>query len=122
MTDCAHPELRLNDGGVYCKSCDLRIDDDMGPSPGDPRADLKMVHQIDQAHASSEARVDSLVERFRAWRRENPGTPATDATRNPMAFYAIVQLGQTRIDMNDLPYLLAAAIMRIAQLELSRDE
>lgn len=121
MPECAHSQLALRDGQLFCDVCDLRIDDDMGPSPGDPRADLKMVHEIDQAHASAEARMDALVERFRAWRQENPTAPAEEATRNPMAFYAIVQLGQTKIDMNDLPYLLAAAIMRIAHHELTAE-
>lgn len=118
QASCTHKTLRLSIDGLVCADCDMRIDDDMSPVPGDPRADLRTVHQIDQAHADANTKIDALVERFHAWRREHPDAPADDATQNPMAFYAIVQLGQTRIDMNYLPYLLAAAVMRIAKLEI----
>lgn len=117
MSDCAHPELRISGGGVFCNNpdCGIRIDDDMSPIAADPRADLHLVHEIDQAHASALQRVGGLLDLLDKWQKQSINSAAKEAAENPMVFYAIVQVFRTRVDVDELPYILSAAVMELAK-------
>jgi len=117
MSDCAHPVLRLSADGVYCNDpdCNMRIDDDMQPISADPRASLRTVHEIDQAHASAIARVNSLLDILDKWAAQAIDSKADEATDNPMVFYAFVQILSTRVDISELPYMMAALLMQVAK-------
>lgn len=122
MSDCAHPELRLSNDGVFCNNpdCGMRIDDEMAPIAADPRASLRTVHEIDQAHASAIQRVDSLMQLFDKWQKQSVNESAMDATENPMVFYTLVQVARTRIDVDELPYVLAACLTQLAKSVVKR--
>ena len=81
--------------------------------------DLHAVHEIDQSHASAYARLDGLLAYIRAWVAEHGGDEtAADVLENPMIFIAIVKILETRVDITELPYMLSAAILRVASIEL----
>lgn len=110
---CFHPELRLSADGCFCNSCGVQIDDDT-PIAVDPRADLKAVHEIDQAHASANTRIDGLMTMLDQWQKISINQSARDATENPMVFITLMQIMRTRVAADELPYLLAAAVMKLA--------
>lgn len=112
---CSHPEFRLAGNGLFCNVCGTQIDDDT-PIPIDPRANLQTVHDIDNAHASAETRVDSLMTLLDQWQKVSINQSARDATENPMAFFALVQLFRTRVSADELPYVMAALVLRLAAL------
>lgn len=110
---CSHPEFRLAGNGLFCNLCGVQIDDET-PIPVDPRANLQTVHDIDNAHASAEARVDSLLTLLDNWQRISINQSARDATENPMVFFALVQVFRTRVSADELPYVMAALVLRVA--------
>lgn len=111
---CAHPVLRLSAEGVFCEKCATRIDDDVVPLPTDEKAALRTIHEIDQAHASATQRIDSLISLLDKWQKQSINSAAKEAAQNPEVFYTIVQIMRTRVDVTEFPYLIAAAVMRIA--------
>lgn len=112
--DCEHPELRLSAEGVFCTACATRIDDDVVPLPTDEKAALRTIHEVDQAHASATQRIDSLISLLDKWQKQSINSAAKEAAENPEVFFTIVQIMRTRVDVTEFPYLIAAAVMRIA--------
>lgn len=84
--------------------------------------DLGMVHRIDQAQASAFQRISNLLEWIRDW-LNNQGfdkDEMADALDDPMAFMALVKILQERVDVREIPNMLAAAIIRISKDELEK--
>jgi hypothetical protein len=110
---CAHPELRLAATGLFCNECGVQIDEE-SPIPVDRNDNLRTVHEIDNAHASAERRLEALMTLLDQWQKISINQSARDATENPMVFYAFVQIFRTRVAADELPYLMAAMILRLA--------
>ena len=120
MPDCAHGTLRMSEEGVFCHDCGARIDDEVSPLPADPTEHLRTVHDIDQAHASATQRIDALLDLLDKWQKQSINQAAMEATENPMVFFTLVQILRTRVDINEFPYMLAAAILQMAKDRVAR--
>lgn len=84
--------------------------------------DLGAIHRIDQAQASAFQRITNLLDWIRDW-MNNRGfehDEMRDALDNPMIFVALVRILQQRVNVDELPNMLAAAIIRISKIELER--
>ena len=86
--------------------------------------DLSMVHRIDQAQASAFQRITNLVEWVRDWMTHQgfDYDEMQDALDDPMAFMALLKIMRERVDVRELPNLMAAAIIRISKDELKKEK
>jgi hypothetical protein len=86
--------------------------------------DLGMIHRIDQAQASAFQRISNLLEWVNDWLK-NQGfdrDEMQDALDDPMAFMALMKIMRERVDVRELPNLMAAAIIRISKDRLEKEE
>ena len=86
--------------------------------------DLKMIHRIDEAQASAFSRIANLVEWVDDWMNHQNFTleEKGDALDDPMAFMALLKIMQERVDIRELPNLMAAAIIRISKDRLEHPD
>lgn len=78
--------------------------------------DLGMIHRVDEAQASAFIRIDNLLEWINDWMNNQDFSfeEKRDALDDPMLFMALLKIMQERVDVRELPNMLAAAIVRIA--------
>jgi hypothetical protein len=86
--------------------------------------DLSMIHRIDQAQASAFSRISNLLEWISDWmdRQGFELGEKADALDDPMIFMALVKIMRERVDVRELPNLMAAAVIRISKGELEKRE
>ena len=77
--------------------------------------DLHTVFEVEQSHASAMERLDSLLELIARWIATYPEEERHDAATSPMSFIGIVKILEHKVAATELPYLLGAAIMRLAE-------
>lgn len=83
-----------------------------------------MVHRIDQAQASAFERINALLGWISDWLNTMNFTleEKMDALDDPMAFMALLKIMRERVNFDELPNLMAAAIISIAKTELKAQD
>lgn len=93
----------------------------MPENPDGPSAEaLGTVHRIDQAQASAFERINALLGWISDWldTMSFSAEEKLDALNDPMAFMALLKIMRERVSVDELPNLMAAAILSIARTEL----
>ena len=84
-------------------------------SPDGP--DLHFVHRVEQAHGAAASRIDSLLGWIDDWVRDADldDEQKLDVVDDPNMFLALQQIMLHKVDVRELPNMLAAAVMRLAK-------